>query len=223
MKNLTLYHGSVKIIEKPLWGFGKAWNDYGLGFYCTEQEELAREWAASEDSNGYVNTYTLNTKGLTTLNLGDYTMLHWLTVLVENRTFQVSTPILERGREYLKKHFGLPVENFDIVRGYRADDSYFSFAKAFLTNQISYTQLSRAMKLGKLGEQIVLKSKKAFEQIQYTESEPVNSSDYFPKKKQRDDKARSDYRKLLETDDIDGIFMRDILQQEIKADDPCLQ
>ncbi|MBQ2640754.1 MAG: DUF3990 domain-containing protein, partial [Lachnospiraceae bacterium] len=31
-----IYHGSVKIIEKPQYGAGRRDNDYGLGFYCTE-------------------------------------------------------------------------------------------------------------------------------------------------------------------------------------------
>ena len=30
----TIYHGSEKIIQKPVFGFGNKYNDYGLGFYC---------------------------------------------------------------------------------------------------------------------------------------------------------------------------------------------
>ena len=32
----TIYHGSDHIIEKPQYGYGKPYNDYGVGFYCTE-------------------------------------------------------------------------------------------------------------------------------------------------------------------------------------------
>ena len=42
--------------------------------------------------------------------------------------------------------------------GYRADDSYFSFASDFINGAISYRQLCNAMCLGKLGQQFVLKS-----------------------------------------------------------------
>ena len=41
----TLYHGSQIILEKPEYGKGARNNDYGRGFYCTEEIELAREWA----------------------------------------------------------------------------------------------------------------------------------------------------------------------------------
>lgn len=104
-----------------------------------------------------------------------------------------------------------------MVRGYRADDSYFSFAKAFLTNQISYLQLSHAMKLGRPGEQVVLKSKKAFDAIQFAEYELADYHKYYPKEKERDDTARAKYRKLLEEDDIGGLFMRDIFARGDKA------
>ena len=38
---ITLYHGSDHIVEKPVFGEGKSYNDYGRGFYCTEHVELA--------------------------------------------------------------------------------------------------------------------------------------------------------------------------------------
>lgn len=45
MSKLIIYHGSPEIIEKPVFGKGKPYNDYGMGFYCTEHLELAKEWA----------------------------------------------------------------------------------------------------------------------------------------------------------------------------------
>ena len=33
---MLLYHGSDHVIEKPEFGAGKKHNDYGKGFYCTE-------------------------------------------------------------------------------------------------------------------------------------------------------------------------------------------
>lgn len=45
-QKITLYHGSEQIIESPTFGLGKQNNDFGLGFYCTESEELAKEWGA---------------------------------------------------------------------------------------------------------------------------------------------------------------------------------
>ena len=57
---LKLYHGSEKIIENPIYGKGKLNNDYGRGFYCTEDIELAKEWACAKGNNGYVNCYKVN-------------------------------------------------------------------------------------------------------------------------------------------------------------------
>ena len=53
----TLYHGSQIILEKPEYGKGVRNNDYGRGFYCTEEIELAREWACAKQTNGYVNGF----------------------------------------------------------------------------------------------------------------------------------------------------------------------
>ena len=39
-----IYHGSDHIIERPEFGYGKTYNDYGTGFYCTENPNMAKEW-----------------------------------------------------------------------------------------------------------------------------------------------------------------------------------
>lgn len=220
-----LYHGSQKIIQQPEYGKGKAWNDYGKGFYCTETMDLAKEWACPEQTDGFVNSYTINTENLKILNLSDakYTTLHWLTLLVSNRIFDLDTPILRRGVHYLKENFHINVEEYDIIIGYRADDSYFSFAKAFLSNQISYNQLQLAMKLGKLGEQFVIKSQQAFEKLNFLSYETVDYKQWYFKRKNREVKAKNDFYELLNQEDISGLFIRDIILNEVKADDPRLQ
>ena len=52
---IVISHGSPKVIEQPVFGEGKLYNDYGRGFYCTEHAELAKEWACSADTDGYAN------------------------------------------------------------------------------------------------------------------------------------------------------------------------
>ena len=165
MKNLiTIYHGSKQIVEVPTFGMGKKNNDFGLGFYCTESDDLAKEWAVSSLSDGFSNRYTLNTEYLNILKLNspDYTILNWMAVLVEHRLFSIRTPVARRAKSYLIDNFGINVNAYDLITGYRADDSYFDYAEAFLNNGITVEQLAHAMKLGKLGEQIVIKSKFAF-------------------------------------------------------------
>ena len=164
---ITIFHGSEQIVETPEFGLGRKNNDFGLGFYCTESEDLAKEWAVSSLRNGFANRYTLDTEYLNILNLNspDYTILTWIAVLVEHRVFYIKTPVARRAKRYLIDNFGVNVNAYDLITGYRADDSYFDYAESFLNNGISVEQLARAMRLGKLGEQIVLKSKFAFDRI----------------------------------------------------------
>ena len=225
MSKLILYHGSSEIIAKPIFGKGKAYNDYGRGFYCTENFELAKEWACTEGIDGYANQYEIETDGLKILNLssGEYMVLHWLALLMTYRKLRLSTPVMKRGAEWLKEHFLVNIEDYDAIIGYRADDSYFSFARAFVSNEISLGQLSHAMMLGKLGEQFVLKSREAFEAIQFVSYVASDNTIYYARRKARDDAARAAFFAELERDDIDGIYIRDLIRGEVKADDPRLR
>lgn len=225
MRTMILYHGSPEIVQKPEYGKGKPYNDYGIGFYCTENEDLAKEWACSENSDGYVSQYVINPLELRILNLvsREYTILHWLALLMKYRQIRVSTPVMRRSVEWLIENYLPDIDRFDAIVGYRADDSYFSFARAFANNEISLRQLSYAMRLGGLGEQFVLKSEKAFSLIRFVSSSEVPYTVYFPKRKQRDDNARAAFREELEREDLDGLFIRDIVREGIQPDDPRLQ
>ena len=223
---LTLYHGSQFIIERPVFGKGNRLNDYGLGFYCTESLELAKEWACSTAQNGYANRYSFSTGNLSILNLadGDYNILNWLSILLMNRKFNTDSAIAAQGKEYLTNTFLPPYTQCDVIIGYRADDSYFSFASAFLNNTISLAQLERAMFLGKLGEQIVLKSEAAFERLRYEESILAEHSVYYLKRMERDRAARSEFRSERNSKPIrDAVYMLDILREEWANDDPRLR
>ena len=197
MSKLVLYHGSPEIIEKPIYGKGKAYNDYGKGFYCTENLELAKEWACTEGVDGYANQYEIEIYNLRISNLSadEYTILHFL----------------------------VDIDDYDAIIGYRADDSYFSFARAFVNNEIPLGQLSHAMRLGKLGEQFVLKSPKAFESTKFVSYKSADNTVYYARRKVRDDEARVAFFAELEKEDIDGLYMRDIIREEVKADDPRLR
>ena len=220
-----LYHGSPEIIRQPVYGKGKKYNDYGQGFYCTEHLELAKEWSCTEGSDGYANQYIIEMEDLHILNLSsnEYTILHWLSLLVQYRKMRISDPITKRGAEYLKKNFIMDLSGYDVIVGYRANDSYFSFARAFLGNTLSVDQLSAAMRLGRLGEQYVLKTPKAFDSLRFLSYEPVDSRVYYVKRKVRDEEAREAFRKELERDDMRGLYMRDIIQEGVQLDDPRIQ
>ena len=218
---LTIYHGSTHVIEAPTFGLGRKNNDYGLGFYCTESNELAKEWAVSSLADGFSNRYALNTEYLRTLNLNgpDCTILNWIAVLVEHRLFSIKAPIARKAKRYLIENFGINVNAYDLIVGYRADDSYFDFAEAFLNNAITVEQLSRAMRLGKLGEQIVLKSQHAFSRLTFEGFELAAKDPYYARRKARDDKASQAYLDIQE-EDGDGLYIMDIMRGGITGDDP---
>ena len=217
---ITLFHGSEKVVEVPTFGAGKKTNDFGLGFYCTESEGLAKEWAVSSLRVGVCNRYTLDTEYMNILNLNspDYTILNWIAVLVEHRLFSIKTPVARRAKRYLIDNFGINVNAYDLITGYRADDSYFDYAESFLNNGISLEQLARAMQLGKLGEQIVLKSKFAFSRIQFEGFDATEKEEFYILRKARDDETNELYLEMLE-EESDGLYIQDIIRGGITNDD----
>ena len=220
-KIITIYHGSEQIVEEPTFGKGKKHNDFGLGFYCTESDDLAKEWAVSSLRNGFSNKYTLDTEYLNILNLysPDYTILNWIAVLVEHRVFSLKTPVARRAKRYLIDNFSVNVNAFDLITGYRADDSYFDYAESFLNNGISVEQLAKAMKLGKLGEQVVIKSQFAFSKLKYEGFDVAEKDVFYVLRKARDDEANQTYLEMLE-EESDGLYIQDIMRGGIKNDDP---
>ena len=213
--HMILYHGSENIIEAPFLGGGKKNNDYGQGFYCTREIELAREWACTECISAYVNKYELNMIDLNVLDLSKekFSTLNWLAILVNYRKIRVTTPVMRRALNWLIEHFLIDISEYDVIVGYRADDSHFSFARAFINNQISLGQLAYAMQLGDLGIQYVLRSEKAFEALKYEGFETVDRTIYYAKRKKRDEEAREAFMKELEKEEPEGIFIRELMKE----------
>ncbi|HIZ72009.1 MAG TPA: DUF3990 domain-containing protein [Candidatus Gallimonas intestinavium] len=189
-------------------------------------------WEASEmvtveeDRDGYANQYLLDLQGLNVLDLSQkgFTTLHWITLLLQNRVFTLKNDIIKAGKRYLVEHFSLPVHTYDVLKGYRADDSYFAYAESFLNNTISVQRLSEALKLGNLGEQVVLMSQKSFGQLRFLGYEAADAATYYPLRKARNEQARMEFlsnrRGVLSPDDL---YLADIIRGGIKPDDPRLQ
>ena len=192
---MKLYHGSDHIVEAPTFGLGKPYNDYGLGFYCTQHPDMAGEWAVGFDHDGFVNEYDFDTNGLKIVDLDapEFTTLHWLAVLLANRWFDVRAPIANEAREYLLANFAVDLSKADVVEGYRADDSYFTFAQDFINGTISYRQLGNAMRLGELGRQVVVKSERAFSRLQFLDAQEAPRSVWLPRRERCDREAREQY------------------------------
>lgn len=213
-KKIRLYHGSENIINNPEYGKGKPYNDYGLGFYMTEDIELAKEWAVDINHDGYANEYELDLSNLKILNISkEGNVLNWIALLLKNRTFNIRNDIAKLGKEYLLNNYLLPYEEYDVIIGYRADDSYFSFADSFLNNIISLSRLEEALKLGNLGEQIVLKSKKAFDNLKFVGYTVAKKDLYYPLREKRNEAAKNKFKnsRRLSTS-IDDDYLNDIIR-----------
>lgn len=221
-----IYHGSNTLIQKPTYGAGKPYNDYGLGFYCTETLDMAKEWSASKNNIGYANIYDIDCSDLKILNLNhkEYCILHWLALLLENREFDIPSALAHEAEEYILEHFQTGYNSYDIIIGYRADDSYFSYAQDFINGTISYRQLNNAMHLGQLGQQFVLKSKVAFERIQFIGHEIALPEEWYAKRMLRDRTARREYFDVERNKRQKGdIYITQIMDEEMMANDPRLR
>ena len=74
------------------------------------------------------------------------------------------------------------------------------------------------MQLGKLGEQIVIKSNYAFSRIHFAGFEVAEKDKYYVLRKARDDEANQMYLDILE-EESDGLYIQDIIRGGISNDD----
>ena len=225
---MKIYHGSAVEVPKPLLSKGKPNNDYGRGFYCTEDIDMAREWACKgKEPPGFANAYELSTEGLKILDLSspDYTVLNWMAVLLANRTFDLDTDIAIEVRDYLMANFMPPIQDSDVVIGYRADDSYFNYADSFVNNALSVSRLNEALHLGRLGMQVALRSERSFEYLTYLGAEKVAWNEYHPRYVTRDADARTQWRDVVKKASraADDLFAVDIIRMGLHHGDQILQ
>ena len=211
---MKLYYGSKTLLQQPIYGEGNPTNDYGLGFYLTNDQNLADLWACQYPEGGFTITYSINIRNLNILQLSDVSeesVLKWITLLVKHRfSYQ---QIIENKQviDWLISHFDVAINQYDMIVGYRADDSYFNYSIGFVTGAISLETLTKAMKLGKLGLQYVLISKKSFREIQFVSSYPVPHKDDY---KEFREKTLDEYHELLRQEDIfTNTFIGDLMKK----------
>lgn len=159
------------------------------------------------------------------LTKGTFNILNWLAILLAHRRFDITSPIGNNARGFILGRFLPDTTEVDVMIGYRADDSYFSFAEDFVNNTISLRDLNRAMQLGTPGEQVVLVSKRSFDQIEFTGYDIADYREYYYKRAERNQNARAAYanqKKNLQQL-MDNLFVIDIMREDMKYDDPRLQ
>ena len=194
METIKVFHGSDHIVKEPVYLGGKADNDYGNGFYTTEYEDRARSWAAlnGQADCSIVNVYQLDMRGLKILDLNEHGVLAWIAEVAANRgTNQEATAIVS---EELIERYRVDTSGYDIIKGYRADDSYTQVIEAFLLNQINVYEVERLFYKGSLGNQIFLKSENAFRNIKWSNAYQVSLQEAD---RQSDYQARKEVNRFL--------------------------
>lgn len=200
---MILYHGSAVETFVPTFGLGKDKHDYGKGFYLTESIELAREWSVAADplANGWVHAYELDLTGLRILDFATLPPLAWLAELMKHRDGDNGRYYRENAPRFIARH-GIDISSYDVVRGWRADASYFFICKSFVRNNIGVDFLSELLALGDFGIQYFVQSEKAFSALRELDEkkERVKASDYYDRYNRRDASARTKMYDLIEND-----------------------
>jgi len=197
---VILYHGSDKILKTPEFGKGEINNDYGQGFYCTKNKGLAGEWAVLwTEKNGYINEYSFDYSGLNVLYLNKMPIENWIAILIANRRGDYEEEYQKRIDLFIDK-FGLDISSYDVIEGWRADDAFFTYIEDFFAMALSIENLREALKFGDLGNQVCLKSKKAFDIINFTTHYSAPASRFLKPAQDRDTSAKRQYRMMKDKD-----------------------
>ena len=203
MEEIVLYHGTPDKVFTPTYGKGNEKHDYGKGFYLTESIDLAKEWAVCRpnEENGWVHKYELDCKDLKVLDFQKLNVLTWLAELMKHRDAADSKRYRMLAAKFIEK-YGVETEGNDVIKGWRANASYFYIAKEFVRDNIDIDILEELLSLGGLGIQYCIKTEKAYANLREIESDllQVEYNEFNNKYNQRDIEARKKMRNLVDSD-----------------------
>ena len=203
MGKIILYHGSPNKVVVPQFGFGEGKHDYGKGFYLTENIELAKEWAVCrpDETNGWVHKYELETNDLKILDFQEHDILSWLAELMKHRNASDSRRYMVLSQKFIAE-YGINTSEYDVIKGWRANASYFYIAKEFVRDNIDIEILEELLSLGGLGIQYCIKSELAYSKLAEIEDGliSVDYSEFNEKYNERDIIARKRMRELVDSD-----------------------
>lgn len=204
MGKILLFHGSPNKKIKPTFGYGINKHDYGKGFYLTENIELAKEWAVCRpnDENGWVHKYELDIAGLKILDFQEENVLCWLAELMKHRDATDSKRYRMLASKFIDK-FGIDTSGYDVIKGWRADASYFYIAKEFVRDNIDIDILEELLSLGGLGIQYCIKTELAYSKLHEIKEDLllVKYAEFNEKYNLRDVTARTKMRDLIDSDE----------------------
>ncbi len=200
---ITLYHGSPNKVVIPQYGCGDDKHDYGRGFYLTDDIELAKEWAVCrpDEKNGWVHKYELECDELKILDFKEYDVLAWLAELMKHRDAADSKRYRMLAEKFIAK-YGKDTDEYDVIKGWRADASYFYIAKEFVRDNIDIDILEELLLLGGLGTQYCVKSERAYSRLHEITGEllSVEYAEFNDRYNKRDVEARKNMRDLVNSD-----------------------
>ena len=203
MDKIILYHGTPNEIVTPMFGHGNDKHDYGRGFYLTENIELAKEWSVCrpDDKNGWVHKYELNCEGLEILDFQKMDVLTWLAELMKHRDAADSKRYRMLANQFIEK-YGINTDKYDVIKGWRANASYFYIAKEFVRDNIDIDILEELLSLGGLGIQYCIKSELAYSKLKEIKEDQivVDYTEFNNKYNKRDVDARERMRRLVDSD-----------------------
>lgn len=201
MSVLTLYHGSPNPTLEPQFGKGREHHDYGKGLYLTPDIQLARECAVCNETDGYLYKLDLDIESLNVLDFDEYDPLIWIAELMSHREADDSIRYKRFAPQFVEK-YKLDTSTYDIIKGWRADASYFLIAKRFVRDELDASLLREALKLGDLGIQYCIKSKQAFEALKqvYDPVEEISMDIHLEKYNERDLAARKSLYDLINSE-----------------------
>lgn len=203
MGKIILFHGTPDKVVVPTFGKGNDKHDYGRGFYLTENFDLAKEWAVCRpnDINGWVHKYEFDTSGLKILDFQQRDVLSWLAELMKHRDAADSKRYRVLSEKFIEK-YGIDTSGYDVIKGWRANASYFYIAREFVRDNIDVDILEQLLSLGGLGIQYCIKSELAYSKLCESEDSLfcVSYAEFNDKYNQRDIEARKNMRDLIDSD-----------------------
>lgn len=157
---MTLYHGSLEIVEKLQILQANRPLDFGTGFYTTTGLQHARRWVKlrmeqSQASVGFINIYEYTPKRDLRTRLFRSANEAWVDFVHANRTIQ----------DY--NH------DYDIVTGPVANDNVYLSFNLYESGIITKRELIRRLKTYKLVAQLLFHTERSLDTLEYVGNKEV--------------------------------------------------
>ena len=148
-----------------------------------------------------MHKYELEIDGLKILDFQSENILSWLAELMKHIEVADSKRYRMLSKKFIEK-YGIETKEYDVIKGWRANASYFYIAKAFVRDEIDVEILEELLLLGDLGIQYCIKSELAYSQL-YEVGEELSTVEFeaFNEKyNKRDITARRKMKELIDSD-----------------------